>query len=596
MNAIRCVAVAVFRESVRDRVFYNLVLFAVLLVGASILIGQLTAGQDVKIIKDLGLAATSLFGLFIAIFVGISLVSKEIDRRSIYPLLRQADPPVGVHRRQVRRAAADAARQHGGHDAARFTRCSVPARGGVPANIQSAWDAPAMDPALLKAIALILRRPGASSPRWRCSSRPFPARCCRRSSRSASTSPGQFSADLKHFDADRRCAGRGGRSPRRCYYVLPDFRPVRRQARGRARPSGHRRLRGVDDRSTPSLYVAALLFGAIADLLAAGLQVTRHGRAAAGAAAALCLAGAVALHAARGPLRRRPPSMPPSLLYVRSPAVARRGWSLGYDALAADIYWMRALQHFGAERLSPPEHVRTYALLYPLLDLTTTLDPYFSIAYRFGAIYLGEPYPGGPGRPDLAVALLQKGLAAQPDEWQYMEDLGFVYYWHLHDYKAAAAMFQRAADLPGAPTWLRPLAAVTLAEGGHRERSRALWQQLAQSDEPWLRDSASQRLSQLDAMDVIDRCSARRRTARTSGRAGDLGSMAVARLPGSADPSGTPFELDPATRRDHRLGDVEAVPAAGTAPGAALMDASARLCGSSPLFVTGLCIGSFLNV
>ena len=87
MRAVRSVAVAVFRESVRDRVFYNLVLFAVLLVGASILIGQLTAGQDVKIIKDLGLAATSLFGLFIAIFVGINLVSKEVERRSIYPLL-----------------------------------------------------------------------------------------------------------------------------------------------------------------------------------------------------------------------------------------------------------------------------------------------------------------------------------------------------------------------------------------------------------------------------------------------------------------------------------------------------------------------------
>ena len=86
------VAVAVFRESVRDSVFYNLVLFAVLLVGASILIGQLTAGQDVKIIKDLGLAATSLFGVFIAIFVGISLVSKEVDRRSIYPLLAK---PIG---------------------------------------------------------------------------------------------------------------------------------------------------------------------------------------------------------------------------------------------------------------------------------------------------------------------------------------------------------------------------------------------------------------------------------------------------------------------------------------------------------------------
>ena len=131
------------------------------------------------------------------------------------------------------------------------------------------------------------------------------------------------------------------------------------------------------------------------------------GRAAAGAAAALCLAGAVALHAAED--RWPAPAVDrPDLLYVRSPTVARR-LVLDYAAIAADLYWIRALQHFGAERLSPPEHARTYALLYPLLDLTTTLDPYFSIAYRFGAIFLGEPYPGGPGRPDLAVALLQKG-------------------------------------------------------------------------------------------------------------------------------------------------------------------------------------------
>ena len=87
MKTVDVVAVSVFRESVRDRVFYNLLLFALLLVGASILIGQLTAGQDVKIIKDLGLAATSVFGVFIAVFVGISLVSKEVDRRSVYPLL-----------------------------------------------------------------------------------------------------------------------------------------------------------------------------------------------------------------------------------------------------------------------------------------------------------------------------------------------------------------------------------------------------------------------------------------------------------------------------------------------------------------------------
>jgi len=87
MRAVRFVAANVFKESVRDRVPYNLVLFAILLISSSYLLGQLTAGQDVKIIKDLGLAATSLFGLFIAVFIGIGLVSKEVDRRSIYPLL-----------------------------------------------------------------------------------------------------------------------------------------------------------------------------------------------------------------------------------------------------------------------------------------------------------------------------------------------------------------------------------------------------------------------------------------------------------------------------------------------------------------------------
>ncbi len=87
MRPLALIALNVFRESVRDKVLYNLVAFAVLLMGASFLIGQLTAGQDVKIIKDLGLAATSVFGLFIAVFIGIGLVSKEVERRSIYALL-----------------------------------------------------------------------------------------------------------------------------------------------------------------------------------------------------------------------------------------------------------------------------------------------------------------------------------------------------------------------------------------------------------------------------------------------------------------------------------------------------------------------------
>lgn len=92
MRAILLVAGAVFRESVRDRVPYSMVLFAVLLMAASYLISQMTAGQDIKMIKDLGLASIAIFGLLIAVFIGIGLVSKEVERKSVYALLSK---PIG---------------------------------------------------------------------------------------------------------------------------------------------------------------------------------------------------------------------------------------------------------------------------------------------------------------------------------------------------------------------------------------------------------------------------------------------------------------------------------------------------------------------
>jgi hypothetical protein len=132
-----------------------------------------------------------------------------------------------------------------------------------------------------------------------------------------------------------------------------------------------------------------------------------------------------------------------------------------------------------------------------------------------------------------------------------MQDLGFVYYWHLRDYKTAASYFQRAADIEGAPTWLRPLAAVTLAEGGHRAASRTLWEQLAQSEEDWLRDSARLRLAQLEAMDTIDALRARVDQYRRQhpGQPVTWDRLVAARvLPGvPLDSSGTPFALDPET-------------------------------------------------
>lgn len=84
----RIIAIArnAFREAVRDRVLYNLVLFVLLLTGAAIFIGELSGGQERKIIVDLGLSAMLLFGVFIAIFVGVGLVYKEIERRTIYTI------------------------------------------------------------------------------------------------------------------------------------------------------------------------------------------------------------------------------------------------------------------------------------------------------------------------------------------------------------------------------------------------------------------------------------------------------------------------------------------------------------------------------
>jgi ABC-type transport system involved in multi-copper enzyme maturation permease subunit len=81
-----------FREAVRDRVLYNLVLFVLLLTAGAIFFGELSAGQDKKIIIDLGLSAMLLFGVFIAIFVGVGLVYKEIERRTLYAILAK---PVG---------------------------------------------------------------------------------------------------------------------------------------------------------------------------------------------------------------------------------------------------------------------------------------------------------------------------------------------------------------------------------------------------------------------------------------------------------------------------------------------------------------------
>jgi ABC-type transport system involved in multi-copper enzyme maturation permease subunit len=87
LKRVLSVARNTFREAVRDRVLYNLVLFVLLITAAAVFLGDLTAGYEARVIVNMGLSAALVFGAFIAIFVGVSLVSKEIEKRTVYAIL-----------------------------------------------------------------------------------------------------------------------------------------------------------------------------------------------------------------------------------------------------------------------------------------------------------------------------------------------------------------------------------------------------------------------------------------------------------------------------------------------------------------------------
>lgn len=233
------------------------------------------------------------------------------------------------------------------------------------------------------------------------------------------------------------------------------------------------------------------------------------------------------------------------MLYVSSGAALQR-MALSFDTLLADVYWIRALQHYGRAGRAGGG-AGGCELLYPLLDVATTLDPRFDVVYRFGAIFLAEGCPDAAGRPDLALALLRKGMRARPERWQYLQDAGFVHYWWLNDYARAAHWFQRASEMPGAAWWLRSLAADTLARGGDRDGARTLWRQMHQAfDNAWLRAEARRRLMQIDALDAIDTYTqAVARFTRSAGRPPSAWAELLADGGDEPrDPAGYPYVLD----------------------------------------------------
>jgi hypothetical protein len=226
-----------------------------------------------------------------------------------------------------------------------------------------------------------------------------------------------------------------------------------------------------------------------------------------------------------------------------------RAFSLGFSDALADLYWLRAVQYYGREKLANAP--ARYADLLPLLETATELDPRFEIVYRYGAVFLSEQVPIGAGRPENGVAFLKKGADRNPLNWSLRQDQGLFTFVYLGDSVGASAVLRQASEIPGSAPWLKPLAAKVLADGGNLEASLQMWTIIRDSSEPGvLRTNAE---GQLEL--VKNRLFARHlqeRIIEYQSRTGDrVSSLAELRakgvIPTVDDLAGVPFDFDPAT-------------------------------------------------
>lgn len=190
-------------------------------------------------------------------------------------------------------------------------------------------------------------------------------------------------------------------------------------------------------------------------------------------------------------------------LYLNG-TMARRV-SLGFNGLAADWYWMRALQYVGGKIINGPASFPidrlgefNIKLLAPLLDTATTLDPQFMEPYQYAAVVL----------PDIdlqeAIRITRKGIAANPSTWRLYQNLGYIY-WQQRDFKAAGEAYDQGANLPGAPHWMEAMKARMATEGGSRGLAREIYRRMyEQAADVNVKKMAELRLLQLDSLDEKD--------------------------------------------------------------------------------------------
>ncbi len=174
-----------------------------------------------------------------------------------------------------------------------------------------------------------------------------------------------------------------------------------------------------------------------------------------------------------------------------------RAMSLEYAPLAANLYWTRVVQYYGNRHANQRANLD---LLWPLLDVTTTLDPNLIVAYRFGGMFLSDSPPRGAGQPQRGIELLRRGIRANPEYWRFYEDLGFIYYFDLHDYHNAAEALMAGSKVPGAMVWMKTAAARIAEKGESLETSAKLWSEVYNStNEPSIKENAKVHLQLLRA-------------------------------------------------------------------------------------------------
>ncbi|HEY3134549.1 MAG TPA: hypothetical protein VGL29_00730 [Blastocatellia bacterium] len=200
-------------------------------------------------------------------------------------------------------------------------------------------------------------------------------------------------------------------------------------------------------------------------------------------------------------------------LYLSSGETIKK-MSLGLEALAADVYWIRTVQYFGRKLIESGKPITSSStkeismpLLAPLLNIVVTLDPRHIPAYRFGAIFLPER--------DLpsAISLVEKGIRENRNEWRLYQDLAYIYWQagnassgseQAEDFAKAAEWYDKGSKVPGAAWWMRDLAGLMRIKGGSREAARAVYETYLTSDDQNVRGQAISRLKQLRSMDDLD--------------------------------------------------------------------------------------------